>query len=109
MKRLIASSLVLLVSGWASSALAQSKGGGVSSGDTSDGAPVKKAETEHLTADERFRLSHKTSYNDGLYDAIANLSAPRRDRVMPWVVGLSLGALVMFMGLKHSFRNRYEG
>jgi hypothetical protein len=51
----------------------------------------------------------RTKEQDALYDAFANLAVPEKNRVMPWIIALTMAGGVLFVGLKHSFRNRYEG
>jgi hypothetical protein len=80
----------------------------VTSGET--GGKKEPAKAKFTTADgPGSKRIHRSASNDDLYDAVANLSAPEKGKTVPWVVALTLTAAILGMGLKQSFRNRYEG
>jgi hypothetical protein len=82
-----------------------------SSGDVGTGkVEEKKDERAEGIRERRKRAGIMyTKDEDALYDAFANLTVPEKNRVMPWIVALALAGGVLFIALKQSFRNRYEG
>lgn len=95
-----------VMSAMPSEAAAQS--GDITSGKGETGK-TEAVDKRNWTADDHARFKHRSRDNDALYDSIANLSTPSSQKVLPWLFSLILGALVLFVGLKPSFRNRYEG
>lgn len=112
---LIAAAVAGLWLGWVSRAGAQTKD---SAGDAKDAGGVGVGKQGDGKADEKgegVRAGRKksgimyTKDEDDFYNAFANFTTPEKNRVMPWVVALTLAGGVLFVGLKQSFRNRFEG
>jgi hypothetical protein len=106
---------VALLLGWAlpvTAALAQDssedskkpeKGGDVAS--TDNPTPVDPKDV----ATGKVQFSRRSKDNDAFYDAIANMDVPSRYKAIPWLVSLPLVGLVVMVGMKTSYRNRFEG